>query len=1061
MRKASLVLSLVMLVIGLLLPPMVGAQGADHDSRALQAGTPEPAPTVSAASAVLDAKTILDRMTVADKVGQLFLVSFQGNDVSLNSDIAVLVRDYRVGGVVLQPGNDNFRNIPVSSGPVTSTTTAEDRVTTPVQIALLANQLQALAFESPQPLNAGGIITATNPITQSGIVSGTAPSTGGLIAPTAAVTNSRGVTPTIPAATVAPAPMPTPTTTPVTARAARGVTPTRQTPLTPTGSPGSSPAPAPTAARKPISQPGQGLPLFLALDWVGDDGSFLDGRGGFTPLPSSMALGATWSPQLAQQAGQVMGQELRATGINLLLGPNLDVLDLPRPGNRGDLGTRSFGGDPFWVGQVGQAFIRGVQLGGQGGVVTAAKHFPGQGGSDRGPEDEVATVQKSVDQLRQIELAPFSTVTAGANLSAPGITPALMTSHIRYRGFQGNIRETTPPISLAPQLQDLMELPEFAAWRAAGGVLISDQLGVPALRRYYSPTLTEFPHRRVAQDAFLAGNDLLYLGRFALTDNWVDQMTAIKETILFFQEKYKNDSAFAARVDAAVERIVTLKLRTYNGDWPLSKLARDPATVAASVGEGSSVTRVVARAGMTLIYPGRDQFADRLPAAPLANEKLVIFTDAREVRECPACEALPIIEPAALQRIILQLYGPDATGQVAAVNLRSFTFAELAASLNEGGRNPDLEKAIDEARWIIFAQLDQRPQEVKESTALSEFLARRSDGLRDKRLVVFAFAAPYYLDTTEISKLTAYFGVYAHTGPFLETAVRALFREFTPIGAPPVTVAGINYELINQLEPAPGQVISLAPVSSGDVISGSIKVGSQIELETGVILDRKGHPVPDGTPVEFSLRYPTESLVLAPKVETTVAGKARTTVALDRPGELWITAQAGEAKNSTRIELKVGGDAPGSIATVIPTATPSATPEPTITPSPTATATVAPTPTNTPAPPVVELPPAPKPRVAFGAFLAAFLGAALSAAAVFMVSKRVNGQTVTGANNVQALVAALWATVIAWVAYLLYAVGLLPGATELQTKGWVWAAGAVTFVAGMLTSFWTNRKRPV
>ena len=73
-----------------------------------------------------------------------------------------------------------------------------------------------------------------------------------------------------------------------------------------------------------------------------------------------------------------------------------------------------------------------------------------------------------------------------------------------------------------------------------------------------------------------------------------------------------------------------------------------------------------------------------------------------------------------------------------------------------------------------------------------------------------AFDAPYYLDTTEISKLTAYFGVYARSAPFLETAVRALFREFSPVGAPPVTVGGINYVLINQLEPAPGQIISLA-----------------------------------------------------------------------------------------------------------------------------------------------------------------------------------------------------------------------------------------------------------
>jgi hypothetical protein len=52
-------------------------------------------------------------MTVADKVGQLFLVTFQGNDISDNSDIASLVRDYRVGGVVLLPANSNFRGIPV------------------------------------------------------------------------------------------------------------------------------------------------------------------------------------------------------------------------------------------------------------------------------------------------------------------------------------------------------------------------------------------------------------------------------------------------------------------------------------------------------------------------------------------------------------------------------------------------------------------------------------------------------------------------------------------------------------------------------------------------------------------------------------------------------------------------------------------------------------------------------------------------------------------------------------------------------------------------------------
>ena len=98
------------------------------------------------------------------------------------------------------------------------------------------------------------------------------------------------------------------------------------------------------------------------------------------------------------------------------------------------------------------------------------------------------------------------------------------------------------------------------------------------------------------------------------------------------------------------------------------------------------------------------------------------------------------------------------------------------------------------------------------SAALRDFLAQRSDSLRDKRLVALSFSAPYYLDTTEISKLTAYFGVYGHTAPFLEAAVRALFREFTPTGAPPVSVSGINYDLIRQLEPAGGQIIELGAV---------------------------------------------------------------------------------------------------------------------------------------------------------------------------------------------------------------------------------------------------------
>jgi len=89
--------------------------------------------------------------------------------------------------------------------------------------------------------------------------------------------------------------------------------------------------------------------------------------------------------------------------------------------------------------------------------------------------------------------------------------------------------------------------------------------------------------------------------------------------------------------------------------------------------------------------------------------------------------------------------------------------------------------------------------------------------------------------------------------------------------------------------------------------------------------------------------------------------------------------------------------------------------------------------------------------------MAALIGAVLACGAVFVVSKRATA----GVSDMQAMVAALWAGVAAWVGYLLYAVGWLPGSTAVQMKGWVWAAGAVTFAGGMLTLLWRAWKREI
>ena len=54
------------------------------------------------------AQTILETMSPAERVGQLFLVTFEGANVTLGSDIADLILNYKIGGVVIAAANDNI-----------------------------------------------------------------------------------------------------------------------------------------------------------------------------------------------------------------------------------------------------------------------------------------------------------------------------------------------------------------------------------------------------------------------------------------------------------------------------------------------------------------------------------------------------------------------------------------------------------------------------------------------------------------------------------------------------------------------------------------------------------------------------------------------------------------------------------------------------------------------------------------------------------------------------------------------------------------------------------------
>jgi beta-N-acetylhexosaminidase len=682
-------------------------------------------------------------------------------------------------------------------------------------------------------------------------------------------------------------------------------------------------------------------PLFIGISQEGDgvpDDQILSGM---TPLPNEMAIGATWKTEDAERVGSVLGTELSAIGFNLYLGPSLDVVESPNPSARSDLGTRVFGGDPFWVGEMGQAYISGLHAGSGGRMVVIAKHFPGRGGSDRSPEDEVATVRKSLEQLKQVELFPFFAVTTSTDAGA--VADGLLVSHIRYQGFQGNIRATTRPVSFdASALSTILTLPQFSTWRGNGGLIVSDDLGSAAVRDFYSLGGEIFSPRLVARDAFLAGNDLLYLGNIT-TDEFDETYSATLRILDAFSQEYRNDQVFARLVDAAVTRILTQKLRMYPD--PVIESVVPVEDGLADIGDASQVSFDIARNAATLISPDPQELNTLLPAPPTTSDRIVFLTDVSRYKQCSICAEYDALPVDSFQRTVLRLYGPDGSGQVLRSRTSSFSLSDLE-DLLDGTAETNIESALSNASWVVISLTEVGDGQL---TLLRRFFSERPNLIRNKNVILFSFTAPYYLDATDISKLTAYYALYSKQPAFVDVAARILFQQVTMQGASPVSIPAVEYDLITQTSPDPDQVIPLRlDQDDSSVIIGDgtltpeptatpfYKIGASIAVRAGPILDRNLHVVPDGTVVRFTMSTSDETGSILKQVEATTSdGVARASFVIDKPGKVEVHAVSEPAVLSDVLQFDATSE--GVAVTVIAPLVITATPEP-----PTPTPTVVP-----------------------------------------------------------------------------------------------------------------------
>lgn len=140
-------------------------------------------------------------------------------------------------------------------------------------------------------------------------------------------------------------------------------------------------------------------PLLVAVDQENGVVRRL-GRSG-TYFPGSMALGAIDSSSAAYQVATATANELKALGINWNLAP---VMDVNNNALNPVIGVRSFGQDPHKVATLALAQVEAYQ---RRGMVTSVKHFPGHGDTATDSHLGIPVIDRSLEELKQVELVPF------------------------------------------------------------------------------------------------------------------------------------------------------------------------------------------------------------------------------------------------------------------------------------------------------------------------------------------------------------------------------------------------------------------------------------------------------------------------------------------------------------------------------------------------------------------------------------------------------------------------------------------------------------------------------
>ncbi|KAI0408414.1 glycoside hydrolase family 3 protein [Xylaria palmicola] len=506
-------------------------------------------------------------------------------------------------------------------------------------------------------------------------------------------------------------------------------------------------------------QAGHPQPLLIAVDQENGGVNSLFDEDYICQFPSAMGIAATGSPELAYSVAKATATEISAVGVNLILGPVLDVLTNAR---HQLLGVRATGDDPQEASQYCIATINGYK---DAGIATCGKHFPSCGNLDfLGSSLDMPIITQTLEELSLSALVPFRNAVAAGRLDAMFVGGC---------GIQ-NAGMTVTHACLSDQVVDDLLRNDLGF----KGVAISECLEMQSL-------IQEYGVKGGSVMAVEAGNDLILLCR--AHDVQLEAISGLKLGI-------ENGIISKKRIYTSLRRVLNLK----NACTSWAKALNPP---------GLSLLSKIHPVHFALSQRAYDQsitvVRDKDNLLPLSEsllqgEELLLLTPL--VKPLPASAATKsMVERGSAKHS--SLHEKWAHHERGTIMSGEGVFRELGKSLarirsgkllhtsyTANGLRPVHENLINRASAIIIVTADANRNIYQ--NGFTKHVATMCHMLRGtgqkKSLIVVAVSSPYDFAMEKM------IGTYVCTFDFTETAmaslVRALYGEFVPQGSMPGTM---------------------------------------------------------------------------------------------------------------------------------------------------------------------------------------------------------------------------------------------------------------------------------